>query len=79
VFTPNGDLIHDTFLINYTGIESFSLLIYDRWGDFIFEGNEAQKGWDGTNLNGKAVASGTYYYVLKIGEKTYTGWVELLR
>jgi gliding motility-associated-like protein len=79
VFTPNNDNIHDIFFINYTGIESFSLQIYDRWGNYLFEGKNVEKGWDGNNMNGKAVSSGTYYYVLMIGEKKYTGWVELLR
>lgn len=79
VFTPNNDGIHDVFMVNYTGVESFSLQIYDRWGGFIFDGKSIENGWNGNNMSGKAVSSGTYYYVLMIGAKKYTGWVELLR
>ncbi len=45
------------------------MLIYDRWGNLIFENNNFQandpsEGWDGT-FNDESVVSGVYVYVIK--------------
>jgi gliding motility-associated-like protein len=48
-FTPNGDNNNDLFrpIISgqYTG---YKLIIYNRWGQKVFESTDAQKGWNGT-------------------------------
>lgn len=46
-FTPNGDGVNDFFQgygINFT---SYQMIIYDRWGEKVFESNEYSKPWDG--------------------------------
>jgi gliding motility-associated-like protein len=76
VFTPNDDGINDffTFQDKYmpTSIKHFSVKIYNRWGNKIYEyedNNGNWKGWDGeTNLFGKAPA-GVYFYSI-----IYEGW-----
>ncbi len=55
-FTPDGDGINDIF-----GKEH-DLVIFNRWGQLVYEGRE---GWDGKH-NGKEVSPGTYYYILEI-------------
>ncbi len=48
-FTPNADGLNDTYkpiLIGLGEITGFS--IYNRWGDLIFDSNDASIGWDGT-------------------------------
>lgn len=49
-FSPNVNGKDDTLYVNVTGqnIESFYMLIYDRWGEKMFETNNASIGWDGT-------------------------------
>lgn len=83
VFTPNGDLTNDMFVIQSSGIRELSGTIYNRWGNKIFEwsGNPTL-GWDGKH-NGKDAEDGTYYYIIKaIGydDKEYdaTGFIQLI-
>lgn len=69
-FTPNDDGINDTFGIDGEAIKEFNMIIYDRWGQLLFETDDVNKRWDGTFL-GKKVATGTYMY--KISAASITG------
>jgi gliding motility-associated-like protein len=72
-FTPNEDKLNDLFLILGTNITEFKILIYNRWGELLFESTDITKGWDGT-YNGENVGNGIYVYSLKakgIDDKTY--------
>jgi gliding motility-associated-like protein len=60
-FTPNGDGRNDVFLIYGWGFKNFSLKIYDRWGEKLFETTNPNVGWDGT-YRGKALNPGVYVY-----------------
>jgi gliding motility-associated-like protein len=63
--TPNGDGIHDSFKIKVRSLETFSGVIFNRWGRIVYEWNNTKDdGWDGTN-NGEECPSGVYYYVIK--------------
>ncbi len=62
VFTPNGDGINDFFQIENPENAAYELFIFNRWGALILETNH-DKLWDGT-VDGKPVASGTYFYSL---------------
>jgi gliding motility-associated-like protein len=62
-FSPNGDQINDVFYLRGRGIKDFSLNIFDRWGELVFNSNNFNVGWDGT-FNGKPALSGTYVYTL---------------
>ena len=48
-FTPNGDGLNDTFRPVATGdlIRQFSMVIYYRWGQMIFETSDYSAGWAG--------------------------------
>ena len=48
-FTPNGDGINDEFGPIGTGLKSFNLQVYDRWGRLLF--NENNTYWKGLNLS----------------------------
>ena len=50
-FTPNGDGINEVFLAYGTYITEFHILIFDRWGNLIFESNDIHHGWDGKVQN----------------------------
>jgi gliding motility-associated-like protein len=65
VFTPNNDGYNDYFEIQTSGIENYSLQIFNRWGMIIFESNSNGISWDGYNQAGVQCPDGTYYYVLR--------------
>ncbi len=55
-FTPDGNEFNNIFkpiFNNQISEENYSLLIFNRWGELIFESNEKNKGWDGTYNNEK--------------------------
>ncbi len=69
VLTPNddgGDGANDQFRINC--IEEFSetrLEVYNRWGQLVFEMDNYDNSWGGTNQNGDLLPEGPYYFVLE--------------
>jgi gliding motility-associated-like protein len=56
-FTPNGDGLNDTYkpINKAKNIETWELLIYNRWGTEIFKSNTINEGW-----NGEGAPSGVY-------------------
>ena len=48
IFSPNGDGSNDVFYVRGTGFSGFQLIIYNRWGEKVFETTENTAGWDGT-------------------------------
>ena len=66
VFTPNGDNSNDVFFVKTANLSEITALIYDRWGNKIYElttdkGNIA---WDGKSQTGKEAPDGTYFYII---------------
>ena len=89
IFSPNGDIINDTWLIQ--GVENYAdctMKIYDGHGSKVYEvkGYNNSNSWDGT-FNGKSVPDGTYYYVFfgcpnlppATGNVSATGYVLVVR
>ncbi len=62
-FTPNGDGLNDYFEIIAPEGTQLDVLIYSRWGNQLFSGNQDQF-WDGSYHN-VPVPLGTYYYSIK--------------
>ena len=60
-FTPNGDGDNDFFSGKGKGITEYELLVYDRWGNFIFHTEDLDKGWDGTANDGNEIAQQDVY------------------
>jgi gliding motility-associated-like protein len=60
-FTPDGDEFNQKWEFSLAGIDAtdFELIIFNRWGQVIWETRDATVGWDGT-FNGKIVELGTY-------------------
>jgi gliding motility-associated-like protein len=86
-FTPDGDEFNQTFLpvlTNGFNPSDYSFLIFNRWGQIVFESKNAEVGWDGT-FNGEIVPEGTYTYQLRASliknadVINYTGHVSVLR
>jgi len=84
-FTPDGDGINDVFKVEGTTIQSknFSMIIYDRLGDVIFESFNVDEGWDGNYKNGNKATPQVYVFVVSYysGDRFYekNGTVTLLR
>ena len=66
-FSPNGDGSNDVLsvYINEHCVKKFSLLIYDRLGEKVFESDNINQTWDGT-YNGKALDNAVFVYFLNI-------------
>lgn len=64
-FSPNNDDINETFYGEGIGIIEYSMKIFDRWGEFIFESNEEDFHWDGS-FQGEQVQAGVYVYQFDI-------------
>jgi len=80
VFTPDGDGVNDHFYIpGVCSSEDYTLEIYDRWGLKIFTTSYRQHRWDGRTMAGKDAPDGTYYYIITVFEKSYKGFVQLIR
>lgn len=62
-FSPNGDGNNDIFLAYGVEVVEFNLKIFDRWGAFLFESNDIQKGWHGL-FRGKKKQEGVYVYLI---------------
>jgi len=74
VFTPNNDNYNDLFKIVYNGDQEYRLLIYNRWGQLMFESNEKEYLW-----NGKNAPDGTYFYIFSLGKQEMKGTLSLFR
>jgi gliding motility-associated-like protein len=65
-FTPDGDNYNQTFKPIFTsGFDpfNFEMLIFNRWGEVVFETHDVKVGWDGSyGTNGRDVQEGSYTY-----------------
>ena len=64
IFTPNDDGINDNLIpLPYRYIQSIDLMIYNRWGQQVFETKDIDINWNGINQFTKLKSSsGVYYY-----------------
>lgn len=72
VFTPDGDAFNQTFQPVFTsGYDPYEyhLIIFNRWGEIVFESYNANVGWDGTYpKDGKLVEDGVYVWKINFKE-----------
>lgn len=65
VITPDGDGQNEEFIIlcleDYTDNQ---LEIYNRWGQLVFETENYDNTWTGTDQSGNPLPEGPYYYVI---------------
>ncbi len=83
-FSPDGDGVNDFFSIKGQGAENFSLEVYNRWGQMVYQSDDLNEQWNG-EYRGSQVPMGTYVYQVKAinvsGDKTMVkkGSVVLVR
>ncbi|MBW6535211.1 MAG: gliding motility-associated C-terminal domain-containing protein [Mariniphaga sp.] len=67
-FSPNAAKMEDKeFRIYSEGIvnDGYKLLIFNRWGEVIFESQSQERGWDGTMKSSQFAPSGAYSWVIQ--------------
>ncbi len=80
VIKPDNDGKNETFVIRATNkFDQIGLIIFNRWGDTVFESVNYQNDWSAEGLN-----AGTYYYQVRgtgagISEKQYKGWLQVIK
>jgi len=71
VFTPNNDGINDVFKAMPHSLGHlnmfFTIRIFNRWGNQVFESNDMNFEWDGNQSNGQPAPTGTYFWVVELG------------
>ena len=60
-------------------LENTLLNVFDRWGSLVFTSTDVTVPWDGTNLQGQMLPTGTYFVVFDANGNTYHAAVELRR
>ncbi|AEA42113.1 T9SS C-terminal target domain-containing protein [Fluviicola taffensis] len=71
-FTPDGDEYNNVFKPIFNDAfdkQSYTMLIFNRWGEVLFETKDTEFGWDGT-YNGELCKEGTYTWKIVIKKKT---------
>jgi len=85
-FTPNGDGLNDLFFPQGIGVdpEHYTMWIFDRWGNLIYQTSTWPGGWDGT-VQGKGECQiDTYVYKIATqdanrAKRVYIGQINLIR
>ncbi len=85
-FSPNGDGNNDVLQLygNLAGIKKFNIMIFDRWGEKVFEANEPTFTWNGI-YKGELLEPTVCVYVMRAvfldghNEKVFKGSITILR
>ncbi|MES2589140.1 MAG: gliding motility-associated C-terminal domain-containing protein [Bacteroidota bacterium] len=65
VFTPSSDGLNNFYIpAKAFNIKDYHILIINRWGELVYEGNEFIQGWDG-NIKGKEASKGVYFWTVE--------------
>jgi gliding motility-associated-like protein len=82
-FSPNGDGLNDIFILPSI-LEIHEFIVFNRWGEMVFSGNNSNNQWNGMT-NNTYLPSGTYAYKITAsikGEKMryrHSGNITLIR
>ncbi len=84
-FSPNGNGINDTFgpAGKYFDMQSYSFIVFNRWGEMVFETNDFYEHWDGKTNKGEIAPVSTYAWMIRLvdmdgNNKVLRGAVSLL-
>jgi len=87
-FTPNGDGINDFFLPQGNAFvpEEYHCVIFNRWGQKVFETDNPFKPWDGSHQDGEYYSKDeVYFYIMQVrpgrdlSSKEYKGHIIVFR
>lgn len=82
-FSPDGDGHNDVLMVNGNNVRNMTMVVFNRWGQKVFETNDQSIGWDGT-FKGQALPPDSYGYYMRCtcelgGELQLKGSILLLR
>ena len=82
-FTPNGDGQNDVLFVRGRNISNMEFMVFDRWGEKVFETTDINRGWDGI-YKGEPVDPAVFVYHLTVdcvdGQRYFTkGNVSVVR
>lgn len=73
VMTVDGDGVNDVFIVQHLeDYDAVQLRIFNRWGNLIYENEAYQNDWSGTDLSGKKLVDGVYFYTVVPQSAKYT-------
>jgi gliding motility-associated-like protein len=75
-FSPNGDGANDILFVRGAGIMKLDFIVFDRYGEKVFESQVLTDGWDGT-FRGKPMNSGVFAWFVRA--EFYNGTVQELK
>jgi gliding motility-associated-like protein len=83
-FSPNNDQQNDLFVVPELNVYKGKIMIWNRWGDLVFESEHYQNNWDGTCESSMCMGNGplpegTYYYQIEAENLTFTGFTTIKR
>ncbi len=78
-FSPNGDGSNDSFRVLFDldkcRIIDAQVMIFNRWGQMVFEANTVEERWDG-RFNSKDMPSDVYFYFVRYAYESEEGRIE---
>jgi gliding motility-associated-like protein len=83
-YTPNSDGLNEVFKPAIMGVEDYSFMIFDRWGELIYKTDNYRDGWDGT-YKGRKCQEDVYVYkidfrdLVEFKEHHFIGHVTIVR
>ena len=84
-FSPNDDGYNDYFTVYGEDVLEFSMIIYNRWGQKLYQSYDMENGWDGkTKLGDEVVDGGVYFYRVEMTQRnglknTIEGHVQIIK
>ncbi|MEX1003689.1 MAG: gliding motility-associated C-terminal domain-containing protein [Crocinitomicaceae bacterium] len=77
--TPNNDGDNDLFVIEGIELLAHKIEIFNRWGQKVFESEQYENNWDGTDDSGNELSADTYFYIITAKDQTFKGYVVIKR
>ena len=70
-FTPDGDTFNEEFKPQFIAgldVYDYHLMIFNRWGELVFESYNVEYGWNGSFGDMGLVEDGVYIYKIEFGD-----------
>lgn len=71
-FSPNNDGMNDVFRTLSTNLAKYRMLVFNRWGEKVYETEDPAEGWDGTY---KGIPQDIGVYVYTIDYQTFSSTI----
>jgi gliding motility-associated-like protein len=63
-FSPNLDGVNDILYVRGKCLKNLTFMVFNRWGEKVFETSDQKIGWDGT-FNGELLNTAVFVYRLE--------------